>query len=140
MSVMQAVRDEGFHAGPQTSVAPHRQISSVERFEIAAELLEALDEATRAGQGHLMRRILDVIREEILWLGPWLTGPRRAMVTATMTDLDHEVARLLPDPQEFRSRTSDILKLLPSNHLPRHLERSTPVPAAGGRELNRPRS
>jgi hypothetical protein len=116
--------------GSKSVAAPDRQVSSAERLEIAGEVLASLDEATGAGQAHLMRRILGIIRQEILWPGLWLTGPRLATVMATVGDLDHEVARLAPDPEEFRSRASGVLELLSSRDLSRRLDRSTPLAAA----------
>jgi hypothetical protein len=137
-TVRAAVRDGGFDVGSKTAAAPDRQVSSAERLEIAGELLEALDEATGAGQAHLMRRILGIIREEILWPALWLSGPWLATVMATVGDLEHEVSRLAPDPAEFRRRASGVLELLSSRDLSSRPDGSTSMVAPHGRELGTP--
>jgi hypothetical protein len=140
MSLTQtAVHNEGFEAGPEAAIAPERQVSSAERLQIAGELLAALDEATGPGRAHLMRRILGIVREEVLWPGLWLTGRRRAMVVATMDDLDREVMRRAPDLAEFRHRASGLLDLLSSGDLSRRSDRRTSE-AASRRELVQGRS
>jgi len=100
--------------GAEAAATPDNQVPSAERLVIAGEMLAALGEATGAGQVHLMRRVLDIIREELLWPGLRLTGPGLAAVMAAVADLDHEVARLSPDFEEFRSRASGVIALLSS--------------------------
>ena len=136
MSVAQvAAHDAGFDVGSEPAVAPVRPISSAERLEIAGELLSALDEATGPGQAHLMRRILGIVRQEVLWTGLRLTGWRHAMVLATLGGLDREVVRRAPDLAEFRRRASDLLDLLSTRAPSQRSDRVTPATPANGREL-----
>jgi hypothetical protein len=104
--------DAVFEVGTEATAISDGQVSSAERLVIAGEIIAALGEATSAGQVHLMRRVLDVIREEVLWLGLRLTEPGLTAVMAAVVDLEHEVARLAPNPEEFRSRASGVLALL----------------------------
>jgi hypothetical protein len=128
-----AVQSEGFVVGPETAAAPAGRVSSAERLEIVSELLAAIDQATGAGQAHLMRRIVGIIREEILWPGVRL-GPQLAKVMATVADLDHEVARLAPDPEEFCRRASGVLELLLFGLHARQLEGAAAVALSSERE------
>jgi hypothetical protein len=125
---------------PATGSASVGQVSSAERLEIAGQLLAALDLATGAGQAHLMRRILDIVREEIRWPTFWLTDGQLATVTATIGDLEHEVARLAPDPKVFRGLAPGLLELLSAGALSRRPERSTRRAAVNGSEQGRNRS
>jgi hypothetical protein len=129
--VRAAVLDAGFDVGAEPAIVPVRPVSSAERIEIAGELLSALDEATGPGQAHLMRRILGIVRQELLWTGPRPTGGRHAMVVATLGDLDREVVRRAPDLTEFRRQASGLLELLLS---------STQSTLVNGRKPDRARS
>ena len=130
--------DVGFRDEREAAAALNRQTSYAERLEIAGELLAALDAATGAGQSYLMNRVLGIIREELLWPDLRLTGPQLAKVMATASDLEHEVARLAPNPGEFRSRAYGVLEVLSSSA--RRTDGSPPIAAANGRELGQRRS
>jgi hypothetical protein len=133
-----ARRDVDVEAAPAS--ASVGQVSSAECLEIAGQLLAALDLATGAGQAHLMRRILRIIREEIRWPTFWLTDGPLATVRATTGDLEHEVARRAPDPKVFRGLASGLLELLSASALSRRPERSTRGAAVNGSEGGRSRS
>jgi hypothetical protein len=128
-----------FVVGPDASAAPGGRVSSADRLAIAGELLGALDDATGAGHTYLMRRIVGIIREEILWPG-FPLGPALARVMSTVADLDHQVARLAPDPNEFRRQASGVLELLSFVLRSRRLDRSMTSPALSGRERDQRRS
>jgi hypothetical protein len=125
--------------GPDAPAASDGRVSFAERLEIAGELLAALDEATDAGQPYLMRRIVDIIRDEILWPG-FRLGPQLVTVMETVADLDHQVARLAPDPDEFRRQASGVLELLSFVVRSRRLDGSTTITAASERERDQRRS
>ena len=130
-----AARDEGFDSRLETAITPERPVSSAERLEIAGELLTALDEATGPGQAHLMRRILGIVRQEVMWTGLRLTGRRQAVVVASLGNLDREVVRRAPDLGEFRRGASGLINLLSSSARAGGAHGVTPPTLAGGRDL-----
>jgi hypothetical protein len=59
---------------------------------------------------------------------------------ATIGDLEHEVARLAPDPKVFRGLASGLLELLSASALSRRPERSPRREEVNGSERGRNRS
>ena len=85
-----------------------------ERVGIARELLVALIDATRAGQRHVMCRVLDILQGDILRPTVQLTQPQVVAVMAVVTELQHEAARAAPDLALFCARARLVIDVLSS--------------------------
>ncbi len=92
--------------------ARERPVPLSVRIGIARELLIALTEATRSGQRHLMCRVLDILRGDILQPTVRLTPPQVAAVMAAVTELQHEAARAAPDIALFSARARLVIDVL----------------------------
>jgi hypothetical protein len=83
-----------------------------ERIGIARELLVILTDATRSGQRHVMCRVLDILRGDILRPAVRLTQPQVVAAMATVTELQHEAARAAPDLALFCARARLVIDIL----------------------------
>jgi hypothetical protein len=83
-----------------------------QRLEITRDLLDALDDATRPGQAHVMRRILNILQSEILRPSLSLSGEQVAAVMAAVTELEHEAGRAAPDAGLFGRGAQIVIDLL----------------------------
>ena len=76
-------------------------VAFAERLHIVDELMGNLELVTRAGQQHVMNRILSILRGEILSLGfPLATADLSSLLDA-MTELEHEAGRIAPTAAAF---------------------------------------
>lgn len=83
-----------------------------ELLTIAQELLDALADATRPGQLHLMHRVLSILQREMLSPSLRLSEGQVAAVMAAVTELEHEAARNAPDTEMFIGRAQVIVDVL----------------------------
>jgi hypothetical protein len=81
-------------------------------LEVTCELLGALDQVTRSGQSPLMRKVLDILRREALRPDLRLGQPEVDAVMGAIQDLEHEAARLAPDPAAFNRRAQVVVAAL----------------------------
>jgi hypothetical protein len=79
---------------------------------IARELLDALGDATRPGQLHVMHRVLSILQHEMLSPSLRLSEGQVAAVMAAVTELEHEAGRNAPDTEAFIGRARVIVDLL----------------------------
>lgn len=80
------------------------RLPSRERLWAALDLLIPLDEAVGLARDHLMEQVLNTLHSEIL--GPTLRLSERqlASVMATLSELNHEATRAIPDTAQFCRR------------------------------------
>ncbi len=83
-----------------------------ERLVVTQELLNALKDATRPGQAHLMQRALNILQCELLSPSLSLSEDQATDVVAAVAELEHEAARTAPDTAMFGSRAQMVLDLL----------------------------
>jgi hypothetical protein len=83
-------------------------------LEIAGELMRAMDDATRSGQGHLMHRVLEILRSEALSPDLQSALPEREVIMGELAELEHEAARLAPDPASFKRGAQLVMDALGS--------------------------
>ena len=81
-------------------------------LEVTCELLGALDQVTRSGQSPLMRKVLDILRREALRPDLRLGQLEVDAVMGAIQDLEHEAARLAPDPAAFNRRAQVVVAAL----------------------------
>jgi len=72
-----------------------------ERLTVVDELMGTLELVTRAGQQHVMNRILSILRGEILSLGLPLATADLASLLDAMKELEHEAGRIAPTAAAF---------------------------------------
>jgi hypothetical protein len=83
-----------------------------ELLTIARELLGTLKDATRAGQTHVMQRVLRLLHREILCPNLRLTEQQLGTVMTAVTDLEHEAVRMAPDAAIFNGRAQIVVDIL----------------------------
>ena len=81
-------------------------------LDVTRELMGALEDATRPGQEHLMRKVLEILRQEVLRPGLRLGEADLAVVTLALAELEHEVARPAPDLAGFNRRAQTVMDAL----------------------------
>lgn len=103
-----ALHDVGTAPAPlRKDLAPFSQL-----LEIARELLGTLKHATRAGQAHVMQRVLRLLHREILCPNLRLTEQQLGTVMTAVTDLEHESVRVAPDVAIFNARAQIVVDVL----------------------------
>ncbi len=85
---------------------PDSGLTLLARLEIARELVGALEQATGAGQPHVMDRVARILRRATLSISP------RAAVTGIADALEREVSRVAPDLEAFRERAARLVDLI----------------------------
>ena len=83
-----------------------------DHFNIVGELMGTLDLVTRSGQGHVMRRVLSILRHEIMRPGLPLTDAQLVPVMGALSELEHEAARRAPAPILFSRHTEAVVDVL----------------------------
>ena len=83
-----------------------------ERVGIVEELLVVLTQATRSGQRHVMCRVLDILKGDILRPTVCLTETQVVAVMAAVTDLQHEATRPAPDIALFCAGARSMIDIL----------------------------
>ena len=76
-------------------------VAFAERLTVVDELMGTLELVTRAGQQHVMNRILSILRGEILSLGFPLATADLASLLDAMAELEHEAGRIAPTAAAF---------------------------------------
>lgn len=72
-----------------------------ERLWAALDLLRGLDEAVGPARDRLMQQVLNALHSELLRPTLRLTERQRALVMATLSELNHEATRATPDTAQF---------------------------------------
>ena len=80
---------------------PAGAMSLAARLNVVEELMCALELVTRAGQQHVMNKILAILRREMLLVAaPFATADLASLLDA-MAELEHEAGRLAPTAAAF---------------------------------------
>jgi hypothetical protein len=76
-------------------------MSLAARLSVVGELMGALELVTQAGQAHVMKKILGILRREMLLLAAPLAAADLACLLDAMAELEHEAGRLAPTAAAF---------------------------------------
>jgi hypothetical protein len=95
----------------ETSRAPN-PLSFPERVAVIRELMGTFDVVTRSGQDHVMRKVLRILRTEVLSVGLSLTDGQLGVVMSSLNDLEHEAGRVVPRPAAFNDNASVVVDVL----------------------------
>jgi hypothetical protein len=87
-------------------------VVSAERLNVVDELMGTLELVTRAGQQHVMSKILNILRGEILSLVFPLPEADVAALLEAMTELEHEAGRIAPTAAGFNRHARVITSVL----------------------------
>ena len=87
-------------------------VAFAERLNVVNELMGTLELVTRAGQQHVMSRILSILRGEILSLGFPLAAADLASLLDAMAELEHEAGRIAPTAAAFNRHARVITSVL----------------------------
>jgi hypothetical protein len=79
-----------------------------ERLDLLRGMLSRLVDATPAGQHHLMRKVLPLLRREALDPSARFQPNHRALIMRSLDELEHEAACVAPDPEVF-DRKAEVL-------------------------------
>lgn len=85
---------------------PEERRASRERLWAALDLLGALDEAVGTARDHLMQTVLNALHSEILRPTLRLGERQLAIVMMTLSELNHETTRAMPDVAQFCRRAA----------------------------------
>ena len=89
-----------------------RVLPVAERLGVVSELTDALNLATRPGQEHLMKKVLAILRREILDLSAPLCGAELTRLLDAMSELEHEAGRIAPLASDFNRHAQVIIEAL----------------------------
>jgi hypothetical protein len=96
----------------QVLVTTHSMTTQGVHLGVIRELMGTLGLATRAGQEHVMHKMLGLLRTEILRDGLPLTGRQLADVMDALRDLEHEAGRIAPMPAAFNDNARLVVDVL----------------------------
>jgi hypothetical protein len=82
------------------------------RLEVVGALLSDLDTVTAAGRTFTMGKVIGLLQDELVAIGPALTDLQRRIVKAALEELTWEKGRQLPDSDTFVARTQMITHTL----------------------------
>jgi hypothetical protein len=77
-------------------------------MDLLRGMLSRLVDVTPAGQHYLMGKVLPLLRQEALDPSAHFQPTHRDLIMRSLNDLEHEVARVAPDPGLF-DRKAQIL-------------------------------
>ncbi len=89
-----------------------RVLPFVERLSVAAELMGSLELATRSGQGHVMNRVLAILRRAVLEAEGPVAAADVARLLDAMSELEHEAGRVAPLPTTFNRHAHLVIDAL----------------------------
>jgi hypothetical protein len=89
-----------------------RVLPFAERLGVAAELMGSLELTTRSGQGHVMNRVLAILRQEVLGAEGPLAASDVAGLMDAMSELEHEAGRIAPLPTTFNRHAHLVIDAL----------------------------
>jgi hypothetical protein len=82
------------------------------RLEVIRDLLDTLRQATRSGQGHVMHKLVTMLRGEVLHVGLPFTGVEVLAVGDALTKLEHEAGRIAPTVLVFDDEARVVIDVL----------------------------
>jgi len=80
---------------------PVGAMSLAARLSVVDELMGALELVTRAGQQHVMDKILAILRREMLLVAAPFAAADLASLLDAMAELEHEAGRIAPTAAAF---------------------------------------
>lgn len=89
-----------------------RVLPLLERLGVVTELMESLKLATTSGRGHVMNKVLAILRHEVRDAEGPLAQEDVAGLTEAMCELEHEAGRLAPLPISFNRHAHLIVNAL----------------------------
>jgi hypothetical protein len=89
-----------------------RVLPFAERLGVAAELVGSLELATMSGQGHVMNKVLAILRHEVLDAEGPLVAADIARLLESMSELEHEAGRVAPLPLTFNRHAQVVIDAL----------------------------
>ena len=89
---------------PGDAFVPYR-----EHMDIIRELMMTLMVVTHAGEYHVMKRALKILRSDISRAGLALTDPRAVRMADALGEMEQETVRVVPRPAAFNDRASIVL-------------------------------
>ena len=92
--------------------APDRALSLAARLSVVNELMRALELVTRAGQQHVMNKILGILRREMLLVAAPVAAAELAPLLQAMAELEHEAGRIAPTAAVFNRQARVVTGLL----------------------------
>jgi hypothetical protein len=91
---------------------PVRAMSLAARLSVVGELMCALELVTRAGQQHVMNKILAILRREMLLVAAPFAAADLASLLDAMAELEHEAGRLAPTAAAFNRHARVVTSVL----------------------------
>jgi hypothetical protein len=82
------------------------------RLDMIRQLLGDLDTVTASGRSFTMGKVVGLLRDEVVAIGPALSEPQERVIKTALDELTREKGRLLPDSDWFVARTQMITDTL----------------------------
>jgi hypothetical protein len=79
---------------------------------VLGDMVATLDTLTRAGQHHVMGKVVAVVRDQVRWAGPLVSRRERDILSRLVEDMEHESDRVSPDLSVFTPRAEKLIELL----------------------------
>jgi hypothetical protein len=92
--------------------APVLALSLAARLRVVDELMGSLELVTRAGQQHVMNKILAILRREMLLIAAPFTAANLASLLDAMAELEHEAGRIAPTASAFNRHARVVTAVL----------------------------
>ncbi len=83
-----------------------------ERLNVVGELMGTLELVTRAGQQHVMHKILGILRREMLLVASPFAAADLAALLEAMAELEHEAGRIAPTAAAFNRQARIVTDVL----------------------------
>jgi hypothetical protein len=90
--------------------------TSGRRLDAVREILRGLETATRAGQQHLMMKVLGLLRSEAPARDNWVGEQQWTKIAAALERLAAEASRLAPDSGAFARQATAVADALARPH------------------------
>ncbi|MES1205560.1 MAG: hypothetical protein ABUS79_06445 [Pseudomonadota bacterium] len=94
-------------------------VSLVDRLGVVSELANMLLLVTQSGQDHVMRRVLAILRSEIMRAGIPFNEVRHVVLARAWRNLEREADRTSPNIRAFATRARTIVGMLSPAESPR---------------------
>jgi hypothetical protein len=91
---------------------PSLALSLAARLSVVDELTGALELVTRAGQQHVMNKIVAILRREMLLVAAPFAAADLASLLNAMAELEHEAGRIAPTAAAFNRHARVVIGVL----------------------------
>jgi len=82
------------------------------QVSVLGDMVATLDTLTRAGQQHVIGKVVAVVRDQVRRAGPLVSRREREILAGLVEDMAHESDRLSPDLSVFTPRAERLIELL----------------------------